>query len=153
VLLKPIGKMDWSRFRTTPEEEPEEEVDVNAASDPDNSSLIDAQLSQAEPHGAELLTTEPRARTAHSDVGSGRILVDLTNGCNFAFPAHLTQELEDASPEVLAEVEVLGQGYGLHWEKLDVDLSVPGLLAGLFGTKAFMGRHRAARAGASVPAI
>jgi hypothetical protein len=50
-------------------------------------------------------------------------------------------------------VEVLGQGYGLHWEKLDVDLSIPGLLAGLFGTKAFMDRQRAARAGASTSQV
>jgi hypothetical protein len=42
---------------------------------------------------------------------------------------------------------VLGLGIGLHWEQLDVDVSVPGLLAGLFGTKAWMDRQRAARAG------
>jgi len=36
---------------------------------------------------------------------------------------------------------VLGAGYGLHREALDVDLSIPGLLAGLFGTKAYMARH------------
>jgi hypothetical protein len=27
----------------------------------------------------------------------------------------------------LAEVEILGDGYGLHWEALDVDLSVTGI--------------------------
>ena len=37
----------------------------------------------------------------------------------------------------------------LHWEKLDVDFSVPGLVAGIFGTARWM----AARAGrASSPA-
>ena len=96
-----------------------------------------------------MLATEPRARAARFDAASGRIVVDLANGCSFAFPARLAQGLEDASADALAEVEVLGQGYGLHWEKLDVDLSVPGLLAGLFGTKAYMDRQRAARAGAS----
>jgi hypothetical protein len=49
----------------------------------------------------------------------------------------------------LAQIEILGLGLGLHWEQLDVDLSVPGLLAGLFGTKAYMDRQRAARAGAA----
>ncbi len=34
-----------------------------------------------------------------------------------------------------------GTGYGLHWEALDADLSVPGLLAGRFGTQAFMARR------------
>lgn len=36
---------------------------------------------------------------------------------------------------------MLGTGYGLHWDALDTDLSVPGLLVGLFGTKSFMARH------------
>jgi hypothetical protein len=46
-------------------------------------------------------------------------------------------------------VSILGLGLALHWEKRDVDLSVPGLLAGLFGTKAYMDRERAARAGSA----
>ena len=38
-----------------------------------------------------------------------------------------------------------GAGYGLHWEALDTDLSLPGLLSGLLGTQAYMAR-RAGRA-------
>jgi hypothetical protein len=107
------------------------------------------QIAAAEQRGAKALATEPRAMAARFDAVSERIIVDLSNGCSFAFPARLAQGLEEASPDALAEVEILGQGYGLHWETLDVDLSIPGLLAGLFGTKAFMDRQRAARAGAS----
>ena len=51
---------------------------------------------------------------------------------------HLEAVCESAG---LAQVEILGTGYGLHWDALDADLSIPGLLAGLFGTKAFMARH------------
>ncbi|MAM40792.1 MAG: hypothetical protein CL949_20400 [Erythrobacter sp.] len=69
------------------------------------------------------------------------MIVDLTNGCTFAFPPRLAQELETATDKDLAAVEILGAGYGLHWETLDADLSVPGLLAGLFGTKAYMARR------------
>jgi hypothetical protein len=65
----------------------------------------------------------------------------LTNGCNFAFPPRLAQGLESATVEQLDQIEILGAGSGLHWEALDADLSVPGLLAGLFGTKAYMARH------------
>jgi len=110
---------------------------------------LSTQIAYAERRGAEMLETEPRAKTARFDAASGCIVVDLSNGYSFAFPARLAQGLEDASPDALAEVEVLGQGYGLHWERLDVDLSIPGLLASMFGTKAFMDRQRAARAGAS----
>jgi hypothetical protein len=110
------------------------------------------QIAQAERRGERLLNTESRARAARYDRRTGRIRVDLTNGCSFAFPARKAQGLEYASDEELAEVEILGLGVGLHWERLDVDLSVPGLLAGLFGTKAYMDRQRAARAGAATSA-
>jgi hypothetical protein len=43
-----------------------------------------------------------------------------------------------ASPEDLAEIEGTPSGDGLHWEKLDADFSVPALLAGVFGTAAWM---------------
>jgi hypothetical protein len=69
------------------------------------------------------------------------VIVELTNGCTFAFPPHLAQGLEAATDDQLDQVEVLANGYGLHWEALDVDLSIPGLLAGLFGTQAFMARR------------
>ena len=98
---------------------------------------------------AHSLPTEPRARTARYDRRTGRVHVDLTNGCSFAFRARNAQGLEQASDAELAQVEILGRGLGLHWERLDVDLSVPGLLAGLFGTRAWMDRQRAARAGAA----
>jgi hypothetical protein len=84
---------------------------------------------------------EPRAASAHYDRTLGRIVVELTNGAIFAFPPRLAQGLERATDEQLASVEVLGRGYGLHWEDLDVDLSVPGLLTGIFGTASHMARH------------
>jgi hypothetical protein len=82
--------------------------------------------------------TEPRAKSASYDAKSGRIIVELKNGSTFAFPVALVQFLKDASDEELAEVEVLGRGYGLHWQTLDVDFSVPGLMAGIFGTRKYM---------------
>jgi len=84
--------------------------------------------------GERSLRTEPRARAARYDRRAGRALVNLTAGCSFAFPARKAQGLERASDAELAQLEILGRGLGLHWERLDVDLSVPGLLAGLFGT-------------------
>jgi hypothetical protein len=40
-------------------------------------------------------------------------------------------------------VEVSAAGYGLHWESLDLDYTVPGLMNGVFGTAKWM----AAKAG------
>lgn len=102
--------------------------------------LPKAEFEAAEARGRELLETEPRAASARYDRPTGRVMVELTNGYTFAFPARLAQGLENATDDELAAVEVLGLGYGLHWEALDADLSVPGLLAGRFGTKAYMAR-------------
>jgi hypothetical protein len=98
---------------------------------------LEAMVAQAEARGQRSLRTEPRARSARFDRRTGRVHVELTNGCTFAFPARSAQGLERADDAGLAQVEVLG--LGLHWERLDVDLSVSGLLAGLFGTKGLYG--------------
>ena len=102
--------------------------------------LTDAQIEAAMERGHQARQQEPRARSARFDRRSGRIVVTLTNGCVFGFPPRLAQGLEAATEEQLAQVEVLGAGTGLHWEALDVDLSVAGLLLGLFGTRAHMAR-------------
>jgi hypothetical protein len=100
-------------------------------------SKIDAAIEQ----GRELRLNEPRATAARYDRQRDRVVVDLTNQCSLAFPPKLVQGLEHASDDELAKVELLGAGYGLHWEKLDVDISVSGLMAGLFGTKSYMARR------------
>lgn len=103
--------------------------------------LSDAEIDAATARGEAARQMEPRAATARYDRQLGRMVVELTNGCSFAFPPRLAQGLEQASDDQIAEVEILGAGYGLHWEALDADLSVPGLLAGLFGTRVHMARR------------
>lgn len=108
----------------------------------------DAQANAAEARGRELLATEPRATAARYDVQADRIVIELSNGASFAFPPSLVERLENATPEQLAEVEIAGAGFGLHWPALDEDLYVPALLSGIFGTKTWM-RELARRAGQS----
>jgi hypothetical protein len=69
------------------------------------------------------------------------VVVELTNGCTFAFPPRLARGMERATEDELAQVEALGTGHGLHWEALDADLSIPGLLASLLGTTGYMARR------------
>jgi hypothetical protein len=114
--------------------------------------ISDAQIDTAIERGRQALETEPRAASARYDRALDRVVVDLTNGCAFAFPPRLAQGLEAATDDQLDEVQILGLGYGLHWETLDVDLSIPGLLAGLFGTKTYMAR-RAGQATSPAKAI
>jgi hypothetical protein len=103
--------------------------------------LTDAQIDAALENGRRAQLSEPRAAAAHYDPHSGRMIVELANGCTFAFPPRLAQGLEAATAEQLSQVEILGAGSGLHWEELDTDLSVAGLLAGLFGTRAHLARQ------------
>ncbi len=91
---------------------------------------------------------EPRAKAAHFDRTSKRVVVELTNGCTFMFPSELAQGLRGCDPELIAEVEVEAFGLALHWERLDADLTIDGLLAGMFGTKRWMAEM--GRAGGSV---
>jgi hypothetical protein len=72
------------------------------------------------------------------EFASARIFMELKNGVLMGFPVTLLQGLESATPDQLAAVEVTPSGYGLHWERLDVDLSVPQLVAGIFGTQTWM---------------
>lgn len=107
------------------------------------------KLAQAERRGREILATQPLALSARYDRAGGHIAIELTNGCTLTVPATLIQGLEGASPDQLASVEILGAGYGLQWPELDVQVTVPGLAAGLFGTR----RHMASLGGrASSPA-
>lgn len=79
-----------------------------------------------------------RAVAAHYDRAADRIVVELLHGCTFSFPPRIAQGLATASEDQLSEVEILGIGFGLHWKSLDVDLSVTGLMSGLFGTQTYM---------------
>lgn len=103
--------------------------------------LTEIEYETARERGRIAHQNEPRAQSARYDKTSRRIIVELTNGCSFAFPPNMAQGLGAGSDDDLAAIEILGSGYGLHWEALDVDLSVPGLMAGLFGTRAFMARQ------------
>jgi hypothetical protein len=102
--------------------------------------LTDTEIDAALERGARLRLSEPRATAAAYDARSGRVSVDLTNGCTFAFPARLVQGLEAASDDAIASVELLPQGRGLRWDLQDVDISLHGLLNGIFGTRSHMAR-------------
>ena len=103
-------------------------------------------LEEAEARGRALATREPRASTARYDQATGRVVLELTNGCAYAFPAELAQDLRGASPEALRDVHVDGAGFNLHWSSLDADLFVPALVSGVFGTRAWMTKELARRA-------
>ena len=100
--------------------------------------VTDAELRAAEARGRKMFATEARASSARYDRATGRVVIDLTNGCSYAFPVRLVQDLENASEADLETVQVEGLGFDLYWPKLGVDLYVPTLVAGIFGTRVWM---------------
>ena len=89
---------------------------------------LDREIDRALARGRRRAVTEPQAERAHYERRTGRVVVDLTNGCSFVFPARSLQGLAQATDAELAEIEILGAGHGLHWPALDADFTVPGLL-------------------------
>lgn len=97
-----------------------------------------AQIPAARARAARRAAAEPRAASARYDRARQLVIVELTNGAFFGFPAALAQGLAEATPAELADVEVSPSGEALRWPRLDVDLRVPALLGGVFGTRAWM---------------
>lgn len=92
-----------------------------------------AQIPAARARAARERAAGRRAVSAAYDAHTGRVMVELTSGYVFGFPAAAVPALARAAPDELAAVEVSPGGGGLHWEALDVDLSVPGLLLSAVG--------------------
>lgn len=61
------------------------------------------------------------------------IILKLRNNAEFRFPVDNNKKLAKATNEELKNVEIICDGTGLHWEALDEDLSVSGILDGRFG--------------------
>lgn len=56
--------------------------------------------------------------------------VDLQDGRTLGIPLAWFPRLLDATPEQRAGVRIGVGGEGLHWEEIDEDISVAGLIAG-----------------------
>ena len=107
---------------------------------------LDEQLATAQKLMRKSKVEGPRAVAAAYNRKTKTIAVEMNNGASFSFPPHLAQGLEDGKPTQWADVQVSPMGTGLHWPQMDADLSVQGLLEGLFGCHAWRKAH-AARAG------
>jgi hypothetical protein len=103
--------------------------------------LTNELIREANKRGRIIRETQPYARKVRYDAKADRVIVELTNGATFAFPPRLVEGLHNASPAEIGKVEIIGRGFGLHWEGLDLDYTVPGLVSGIFGTAKWMAAH------------
>lgn len=72
---------------------------------------------------------EPRAHVVRYDAQQGLILVELRSGFVFGFPPERVSGIADADAAQLAQIRISPSGDGLHWDDLDVQLSLTGLMA------------------------
>jgi hypothetical protein len=99
---------------------------------------VDAHLATATAAGRERRARGEHAVFVAYEPRTGRLHIELASGVAVDIPAAMIEGLGNARASVIAKVELIGRGTDLHWPELDLDVSVPDLVAGCFGTKAWM---------------
>ena len=75
------------------------------------------------------LDVKPTAAFAKNvSVDDEMLRVDLSDGRSIAAPLEWFPRLRQATAAQRANWRLIGQGVGIHWDALDEDLSVAGLL-------------------------
>lgn len=74
------------------------------------------------------LESDPLAVAVEFLADAFRVVLD--DGRELSVPLAWFPRLLHATPEQRQDWELIGRGEGLHWEDLDEDISVAGLLAG-----------------------
>ena len=87
-----------------------------------------AQVPAARLRDAQDRKAGQRAASAWYERAGGRVMLVMTNGVVFGFPARSIPALANVSAADLETVSLSPGGGSLQWNGLDVDLSVPGLI-------------------------
>ncbi len=101
-------------------------------------NITDEQIAAARKAGQASLKHDFHAESAWYEPEKDLVWIKTTAGTYHGVPSAKLQGLEGASPEQLAEIEVSPQGVGLHWPQLEADLTVQGIVFGVYGTEAWM---------------
>jgi hypothetical protein len=99
---------------------------------------FDEQLALAAAAGKTRRNRGELAASAGYDARTKRLRIELLSGVGISIPVARVEGLADTPASVIRTVRVDGGGYGLHWPSLDLDLAVPDLIAGVFGSRAWM---------------
>ena len=79
-------------------------------------------------HGMSTSASKPSATRVWFD--EDNLWVELSDGRQLGVPLAYFPRLHGASPKQRERFEMSGNGTGLHWDKLNEDISVPGLVLG-----------------------
>lgn len=100
---------------------------------PEQEASIDAAYALARDY-----VPGPAALAVQHHPGLNVIVVQLDNGRRLALPVEDLQGIADATPEQLAEVEILGPGTGIAFDRVDAVFNVESLLKGIYGNRRWM---------------
>jgi hypothetical protein len=87
------------------------------------------------------LVGEPRVVGARYDKESGRVLVELNNGCLFGFPVWMVAGTSQATHEELEKIQLEPFGEAVIWEELNADTNVLGLMLNALRVKAWAAKY------------
>lgn len=77
-----------------------------------------------------LVIDESSLRAVRAYVTEEALVVDLADGRSVLVPLGWYPRLLQASMEERRQLRLIGSGEGIHWELLDEDISVEGIVAG-----------------------
>jgi len=77
-----------------------------------------------------LVIDESSLRAFRVQVTEEALVVDLVDGRSVSVPLVWYPRLLQASAEEREQLRLIGSGEGIHWELLDEDISVEGIVAG-----------------------
>jgi hypothetical protein len=97
----------------------------------DSKRLLRRDESNSRMRGMTSSAPEVDPRAIEVDVSEDELTVVLADGRRIAVPLAWFPRLLSATPEERSKFEILGGGVGIHWPKIDEDLSVEGLLRGI----------------------
>ena len=100
-----------------------------------SNAAILAQTARARSREAAARRSGLRARSARYDARKNLVVAELSNGVVFGFPPPIVPGLRGRTPSELSKVALSPSGAGLHWDDLDVDVSVVGVLFAAFSDR------------------
>jgi hypothetical protein len=105
------------------------------------------EAAKATVRGALRRKREARAVAAEYDPVRRWVLITFNTGGAVGVPSDAIEGLSEADANTLANVEITPSGFGLYWPALDIDVYLPSLMAGIFGSRKWMAAEFGAAGG------
>lgn len=99
---------------------------------------VDEHLASATAAGRIRRARGELAASVTYDARTARLRIELVSGVGVSIPVAKIEGLASVPASVIRSVRLQGDGYGLYWPSLDLDIAVPELVAGCFGSRTWM---------------